>query len=184
MPSQLQIPQLSILVLARNHNPSILTPDFLKINQIVDDNWQVGSPILTPEQIYQVVSSSFDNNNFQTTFKRLLELKEEEDELEFPDDEEIYTPTEFALSGSIDLLIELYFLLGENFPLGYASVDSRGGVNLVWKNRLMDKEIRFNYPASPDGYSPSIYSREGDDSSLKLNPSIGEIADQLKGLMG
>ena len=74
--------------------------------------------------------------------------------------------------------------MGENFPLGYASVDSRGGVNLVWKNRVLDREIRFNYPASSDGYSPSIYSREGDDSSLKLNPSIGEIADQLKELMG
>jgi len=43
--------EFSLVVIAKDHNPTILNPDFLKINHIVKDdlNWQVvGQPITTP----------------------------------------------------------------------------------------------------------------------------------------
>lgn len=46
-----QFVEFSLVVLANNHNPTILNPDFLKINQIVKDEWGwkvIGQPITTP----------------------------------------------------------------------------------------------------------------------------------------
>jgi len=37
----------NIVVLAQFHNPSILNPDFLKINKIVDEKWDVAETITT-----------------------------------------------------------------------------------------------------------------------------------------
>ncbi len=37
----------AVVVLAQFHNPSILNPDFLKINKIVDEKWEVAESITT-----------------------------------------------------------------------------------------------------------------------------------------
>lgn len=51
----LEITGFSIVIVAWNNNPSILNPDFLKINKIVPDDWETISPIFTTEEISQVV---------------------------------------------------------------------------------------------------------------------------------
>ena len=46
-----QFVEFSLVVLANDHNPTILNPDFLLRNQIVDNSWEwniVGQPITTP----------------------------------------------------------------------------------------------------------------------------------------
>ena len=179
MSPNISIPQLSVIVLARNYNPSLLTPDFLKLNKIVSEEWEIGNPIYTYEEIYQLVSQQFVNQNFRKTFQRLWELQIAEDEID-QDDDEILVPTEYALSHSIDLLIEIYYILGDSFPLGYASVDHRGGINLIWKCRELDQEIRFNYPAYPDGLQSSVYYRKKDESELINNPNILQLSNLLK----
>lgn len=55
MLAKLQITRLGIVILARNHNPSLLNPDFLKINGIVESDWEVTSPSFTTETISQVI---------------------------------------------------------------------------------------------------------------------------------
>ncbi|MBW2095696.1 MAG: hypothetical protein JRI80_12490 [Deltaproteobacteria bacterium] len=46
--------ELSIVILAENHNPTILNPDFLKFNGIVPKEWVVSKPPLCAHPISQV----------------------------------------------------------------------------------------------------------------------------------
>ncbi len=55
MASPLIIRELSIVVVGRNHNPSILNPDFLKFNNIVPKDWQLAQSPICTEMISQVV---------------------------------------------------------------------------------------------------------------------------------
>ncbi|VXD17107.1 hypothetical protein PL8927_550205 [Planktothrix serta PCC 8927] len=55
MLGKLQITHLAFVILARNHNPSLLNPDFLRINKIVNTDWAVTSPTFTTDIISQVV---------------------------------------------------------------------------------------------------------------------------------
>ncbi|SRR5258708_45333 len=49
MTEKIKIHELSIVVVANNHNPTILNPDFLKYNEIVSKDWEVsGQTICTP----------------------------------------------------------------------------------------------------------------------------------------
>jgi len=48
MYKNLNIQELAIVVVARNHNPTILNPDFLKYNSIVPDAWELAeNPVCT-----------------------------------------------------------------------------------------------------------------------------------------
>ncbi|WP_024547116.1 hypothetical protein [Picosynechococcus sp. NKBG15041c] len=55
MPKKLQITKLSFVILARSHNPSLLNPDFLKVNNIIDQDWITLSPTFSTEQLSQVI---------------------------------------------------------------------------------------------------------------------------------
>jgi hypothetical protein len=48
------IQHLALVVVARNHNPTIVNPDFLRTNHIVPDNWELGAPPLCVEPIASV----------------------------------------------------------------------------------------------------------------------------------
>lgn len=50
----LQPAQLSIVLAARNHNPTILNSDFLKRNAIIPEEWQLSEPPICIEPIAQV----------------------------------------------------------------------------------------------------------------------------------
>jgi hypothetical protein len=54
MQNDLQLSQIAVVILAKNHNPSILNPDFLRINGIVPDDWEVDTPTFSSEEISQV----------------------------------------------------------------------------------------------------------------------------------
>lgn len=48
------IQDLALVVVARNHNPTILNPDFLRANHIVPDNWELAGPPICVEPIASV----------------------------------------------------------------------------------------------------------------------------------
>ena len=132
------------------------------------------------EQIHQTVSQDLTNRNFKVTFERLWELKEIDEDLE--EEDEIFCPSEYAFSTSIHLLLELYKRVGEVFPLGYASVDSQGGVNLIWRCKEQDKEVRFNLPHTSQLLHSSVYLRQNSESNLIDNPSVTQLANLLQWL--
>ena len=50
----IQIQELAVVVVARNHNPTILNPDFLKHNGIVSPDWELARPPLCTEPVAEV----------------------------------------------------------------------------------------------------------------------------------
>ena len=66
--------ELSIVVVARNHNPTILNPDFLKYNEIVPLDWELAGPPVCVDLMAQVtyansvkIVSQFDKVIFTET---------------------------------------------------------------------------------------------------------------------
>ncbi len=58
MVKKLIIEELSIVVVARNHNPTLLNPDFLKYNGIVPAAWELAEPPICTPPVSQVVYKS------------------------------------------------------------------------------------------------------------------------------
>lgn len=58
MNTALDIRELSIVVIAKNNNPTILNPDFLKDNNVVPAEWELGNPPICIEPMAEV---SFKN---------------------------------------------------------------------------------------------------------------------------
>lgn len=54
MIGELEIQEISIVVVAQNHNPTILNPDFLKFNEIVPKDWELAAPPICVEPMAQV----------------------------------------------------------------------------------------------------------------------------------
>lgn len=112
------------------------------------------------------------------TIKGLLDLQKIDPDL---DEDEIYYPSTYAFSGCIELLTKLYQILGDTFPYGFASLESRGGVDLIWKNKVLDKQVWFEFPVD-DRFQSSVYYRQGDKSCLIKQPEIKLIAKLLQWL--
>ncbi len=58
MKKTLDIEELAIVVAAKNHNPTILNPDFLKYNEIVPADWKLAEPPICTPPLAQV---KYDN---------------------------------------------------------------------------------------------------------------------------
>ncbi|WP_017296099.1 hypothetical protein [Geminocystis herdmanii] len=140
------------------------------------------SPAVIPQKTSIFNLENIENNlDFQMTVKSLLDLQEINPDLEEEDEDEIYYPSDYAFSGCIELLIKLYHILGDTFPYGFASVESRGGVDLIWKNKVLDKQVWFEFPVD-DSFQSSVYYRQGDTSHLIQQPEIKLIAKLLQWL--
>lgn len=109
------------------------------------------------------------SKSFLITKQRLLPLNESE--TDGYDEDKVNTPSDYAFSTADKTLNEIYNLLGDQFPLGFSILDSRGGINLIWRNQQFDKEVKIKISASADLES-YIYYYQGDDSKLKtINPN-------------
>lgn len=117
-------------------------------------------------------------DDFMITFNRLLELTEIDPDLDEEEEDEILNPSDYAVSKSVKQLIDLYKLLGQYFPRGFSSLESRGGVNLIWTNQEFDKEVRVKIPVNCE-FQESVYYRKGDDSKLIKNPSLEKVFQLL-----
>lgn len=64
------IRELSIVIVANNHNPTILNPDFLKYNKIVPEDWKLAAPPICTEPVAQVKYES--NVSIVAQFDKLV----------------------------------------------------------------------------------------------------------------
>ncbi|CAD5942617.1 MULTISPECIES: hypothetical protein [Planktothrix] len=127
---------------------------------------------------FSLKKSLTNPDDFMITFNRLLELTEIDPDLDEEEECEILNPSDYAVSKSVKQLIDLYKLLGRSFPRGFSSLESRGGVNLIWTNQEFDKEVWVEIPFNSK-IEESVYYRKGNDSELIKNPSLEEISDLL-----
>ena len=139
---------------------------------------------LSPGEVEVVIfnTATTVNPDFDITLKRLLKLKEIDPDLDKNDEDEAYYPSDYAFSGCLELLNELYQILGSAFPRGYASVESRGGVDLIWNNQELDKKVWFEFPVNHN-FQPSVYYQKGDEHNLIKQPETSLIAKLLQWLV-
>lgn len=135
-----------------------------------------------PESSYyqeiKIVNPQNFSKDFLITFDRVLNLTEIDPDLDEEEEDEILNPSNYAVSQSVEKLTQLYQKLNQSFPRGFSSLESRGGVNLIWSNQDFDKEVRVKIPFSSE-LKESVYYRKGDDSNLIKKPSLEKISELL-----
>ncbi len=99
---------------------------------------------------------------------------------DFQDDEHILNPSRYAIAETFALLENLDFLLGQKFPKGYVSLESRGGIYLTWESTEFYKEVWLQISAEPD-LDDSVLCSDDDREEEKFikNPSHSKIAELL-----
>lgn len=117
--------------------------------------------------------------DFKITVERLNDLKILDPDLNEEEEDEILIASDYAYNEAIKLLNNLSEFLGESFPRGFCSVESRGGVNLIWTDKDNDKEIRIKIPCS-DNFNRSLYYSSGDESNLIQEPTLKDINSSFK----
>jgi hypothetical protein len=120
------------------------------------------------------IGRSPEYNNFQKSIKNLLAL-DEIDEDEIDDEDDIVKPSGYALIEAWRLLNEIrqdYF--GEGFPYCSASLESRGGIHLVWDNPSFKRRVwvKIPYKSSEIDY---IFFREKETSRFTKSFSLSEL---------
>ncbi|ANV92056.1 hypothetical protein AWQ24_14855 (plasmid) [Picosynechococcus sp. PCC 8807] len=99
---------------------------------------------------------------------------------DFQDDEYILNPSGHAIAETLALLANLDLLLGQDFPKGYVTLESRGGIYLTWEAEEFYKEVMIEIAATEDLDSSVFYCDDDrDEDRLIENPSLSKIAELL-----
>ena len=98
------------------------------------------------EQITNSTSNS-GLSNFRITIERLIELLD----LESEDEYGILRPTEYAFRTAMKLVVDAYYILGDNFPKASLGTDDLGSIRLAWQNRNADCRVRLFCPSNAEG---------------------------------
>lgn len=119
------------------------------------------------------------NSNYQKTVEYLLKIDNtdcEEEENEWG----ATRPTRYAWQRGHEILREIEKIMKFNFPLGFASLNNDGGIELIWTNYKTRNEIRLSIPSSnEDQISLFVWNEANDKSNLFFNISIGSIIQAL-----
>lgn len=170
--------QFSIVVLATDHNPTILNPDFLRLQKIVPEDWKwklATPPITTPPfatvQYESDVSISVESNKLQVADNKVTE------------------PTESKIVAIVKRYIEVvphvrYTAVGINFRSAIELDDAdtylkaqflKGGVWDSEQNPMKSVGLRFVYPVTSGRLVLSIDSgiiERVVDEQVKQKPVI------------
>lgn len=149
-------------------------------------SYSSGKPVQIFENESNVViinSSSVittQNSNYQRTEQQLLGIDNTDCE-EYEDEWGATRPNPYAWKLSLEILQKLGNLMADDFPLGFASLESDGGIEIVWKNYNIKNEVRLLIPPCSD-IDMSIYIRNyGDEGSKILTyPSINQLVRVLR----
>ena len=168
--------QLSIVVVANDHNPTILNPDFLIIQGIVpsDWGWKLASPPLTTPPLSQVkydsgVSITVESNKLQVS------------------DERSSSVAESRIAGIVTKYVEnlphvRYISVGNNFaqfidleePSNY--IHRRFIKSGSWERDLISASLKLAYPLSGGRLVLSI-------DGAKRVEVVGDKSVQIDGLL-
>jgi hypothetical protein len=99
-------------------------------------------------------------SNFDYSLESLKSLQIPDCDLE---DEEIAVASKYAFERAYSLFMKLYDFFGPDFLYCSSTLESRGGINLVWNNQSLDKKIWVRIPFS-SSLKSSIYCQEGEES--------------------
>jgi len=146
-------------------------------------SYNSGNPIkiFASKNMPNVASNSSNiNSTYQITKQRLLEI-DNTNSNEGEDEWGAIRPTSYAWQLSLEFLQQIFEQIIFDFPLGFASLESDGGVELVWKNRSTKNEVRVSIP-SREGTDISLYIRDLGNGKSKLfaSSSVDLVAIALQ----
>lgn len=151
MNKKLDIREIAIVLLASNHNPTILNPDFLKFNEIVPPDWELAESPICVDSLAQV------------SYKNDIRIVAQFDRLNFTENisgkslEDIYIPN--IASKYIEVLPHVnYRAIGIN-PRGHVITKNQQEADIFVLNKFISKGpwtefknksskaiVQFNYP--------------------------------------
>ena len=133
--------ELAVVVVGKNHNPTILNPDFLKVNEIVPPDWELAKPPICADIIAQVsyknrvtVVSQPDKIVFSEPF-----APEGPMQVETPDIARRYLQT----VPHVD-----YMAVGIN-PKGHVAFDGEESAQNCLKHKFLAKGLWLEYGDAP-----------------------------------
>ncbi len=120
---------------------------------------------------------SLEVQEITITLKRLLALLESEDE----DDYGMLKPSNYAFKTVLNLVSEVYSLMGSSFPRASVSTDEEGGIRLTWIQLEPEREVRLMCPFSPDKQA-YIYHETNDEYAVESDVSASTLVRWLQWL--
>lgn len=77
-------------------------------------------------------------------------------------EDEVCKPTDWAYAKAESVLECLLNIWGDDFPLGFCMQDSRGGIDLIWRDKDSDAEVKIKIAANEQLPSYIYFSAKGD----------------------
>ncbi|MFM7602370.1 MAG: hypothetical protein ACKO7R_14430 [Pseudanabaena sp.] len=110
--------------------------------------------------IKNLSNATIQNSNFEITKQHLFEIDNTDTDSEEVEDEwGAIRPTKYAWKLSLELLQQIFNQISTNFPLGFASLEENGGIELIWKNYLTKNEVRVSIPPNQN-IDMTLYVRD------------------------
>jgi hypothetical protein len=115
---------------------------------------------------YRIIRSirEIETTDFQRSMQGLLNLDEiDEDEIDEEDD--IVKPSSYAFTEAYKLLNEIRGYFKTAFPYCSSSLETKGGIDLVWDNRFLERRVWVEIPNN-EQINGAIFYREKDKSKF------------------
>ena len=123
----------------------------------LDSRYSTDSISLTSDDM----SQSSRDKDFQASIRSLYNLNEiDEDEID--DEDEVVKPSPYAVSEAHRLLMDIRSCFKDAFPYCSSSLETRGGIDLVWDNPSLARRVWVEVPVS-EHFKGSIFYREKDE---------------------
>jgi hypothetical protein len=116
------------------------------------------------------------SNSIAITLKRLVALLLREDET---DEYGVLQPSQAAFKMAMNFVVEVYDVMGDQFPKASAGTDEQGGIRLTWSKLDSDGEVRLVCPAQVD-QTAHIYHELGDEYAVERNVSVACLVQLLE----
>lgn len=144
-------------------------------NDILGTFTEMGSPSdlaynstieLQNRSSYRIIRSSWEvkTTDFQRSMQSLLNL-DEIDEEELDEEDDIVKPSSYAFTEAYKLLNEIRSYFKTAFPYCSSSLEAKGGIDLVWDNRFLERRVWVEIPNNEQA-NGAIFCRENDQSKF------------------
>jgi hypothetical protein len=170
MNQKIQVQELAIAIAAKNFNPIILNPDFLKYGDLIPEDWELArSPVYTKDAVQLIFKNGVGiiAQPKRIVFVEALNTKNF-DEIEIPD----------IARKFIEKLPKLdYQAVGIN-PRGYVSYSSNDEAYRYFHQTLLNSGEWQNFGKAPVTASLQLaYSLENGQFNLTLNQGILKLPE-------
>lgn len=129
----------------------------------------MNSPLTSSRKSWRVsrivrINKTAEYSDFQKSIQGLQNL-DEIDEDEIDDEDDVINPSAYALTEAWKLLNEIRLFFKDAFPYCSASLETKGGIDLVWDNRFLERRVWVEIPNN-EQMTGAIFYRERDQSKF------------------